>query len=256
MPDNSIKRLTSHKISIRDILEGEYIKVEGWDPSYVLTSKGKRVSRINIMATIVSKEANALRIDDGDSTISLRFFDDAKMASGLDVGGNVMVVGKIRKYGEEVYIVPEIIKKIDNIDWLRVRKLELHRQIIEENEYVSRADHDHLATQDIKKGIVSEHKTGERIGGRKEDENQKKGENISLESEKAELPESSLSPVQTVLKLIEENDAGKGADTDIIMTMAKEKFNVNQADCEKAMRKLLEEGEIFEIKPGKLKILE
>ena len=50
--------------------------------------------------------------------------------------------------------------------------------------------------------------------------------------------------------MIKEVDAGQGADTQEIIT----KLNVE--DAESIITKLLEQGEVFEIKPGKLKILE
>jgi hypothetical protein len=58
-----------------------------------------------------------------------------------------------------------------------------------------------------------------------------------------------VGPYQKILNLIERLDKGEGASTEDIVTISKVK------DAEKIIETLIEEGEIFQIKPGKLKIL-
>ena len=53
-----------------------------------------------------------------------------------------------------------------------------------------------------------------------------------------------------IFNLIKDVDRGEGADTQEIIT----KSNIDEA--ESIIKKLLEHGEVFEIKPGKLKVLE
>ncbi|MFH1133912.1 MAG: hypothetical protein V1735_05450 [Nanoarchaeota archaeon] len=57
-------------------------------------------------------------------------------------------------------------------------------------------------------------------------------------------------PVEAVLKAVRELDAGQGADTDEVIAASK------IGNAEAIITSLLKEGEIFELRPGKLKILE
>jgi len=59
-----------------------------------------------------------------------------------------------------------------------------------------------------------------------------------------------LSPYQKILDLINVLDSGEGADFQDVLI--KSKIN----DGEKILNNLLEQGEVFEVRPGKLKILE
>ena len=70
--------------------------------------------------------------------------------------------------------------------------------------------------------------------------------------EKAEIKEEEIEEdVNTkIFNLIKEADNGEGADIEDII----KKSNIRKA--EEILKKLLEHGEVFEIRPGKLKILE
>jgi RPA family protein len=207
--EKSQKRQIAYKVKINDILKGEYIKEEGeWVPNYI-EIENKKVSRINLMAVVVSKENlentnyQNLLIDDGSGKISIRSFEEQNNFNSIDVGDFVLVIGRPREYFNEKYIVSEILKKIEDPLWVEVRKLELD-----------------------KKEIKVEQVIEESIEEPKDDINKK------------------------IFKLIKEIDIGEGADTQEVIT----KSNINKA--EEIITNLLEHGEVFEIKPGKLKVLE
>jgi len=65
-----------------------------------------------------------------------------------------------------------------------------------------------------------------------------------------ERKEEVLSPYQKILEIIGSLDFGKGADYHEVIAKSK------VVDCERMINALLEQGEIFEIRPGKLKVLE
>ena len=54
-----------------------------------------------------------------------------KNLNSVQIGTAILVIGKIRVYGGEKYIAPEIIKPIDK-EWLKVRNLELEKKPTEE----------------------------------------------------------------------------------------------------------------------------
>ena len=61
--------------------------------------------------------------------------------------------------------------------------------------------------------------------------------------------ESVVSPTNSIIKLIKELDSGEGVSIEDISPK-------NIEDIDKIIKVLLKEGDIFEIKPGKLKVLE
>ncbi len=211
--EKSQKRQIAYKVKINDILKGEYIKEEGeWVPNYIKI-ENKKVSRINLMAVVVSKQNlentnyQSLLIDDGSGKISIRSFEEQDNFNNINVGDFVLVIGRPREYFNEKYIVSEILKKIEDKLWVEVRKLELEKETKEQ----------------VKSEVVD-----------KEEEIEEQADDIN----------------KKIFKLIKKIDIGEGADFQEVIT----KSNTNKA--EEIITKLLEQGEVFEIKPGKLKVLE
>ena len=60
---------------------------------------------------------------------------------------------------------------------------------------------------------------------------------------------SSGTPSELIFELIKKNDSGEGVLTEEIISKS------NVADAERIIKQLLEEGDIFEVRPGKLKVL-
>lgn len=67
---------------------------------------------------------------------------------------------------------------------------------------------------------------------------------------KEETPAESKNPFEALVAAIRDLDKGPGADIDVVLA------RVDAPDANKFLRTLIEEGEIFEIRPGKLKVLE
>jgi len=214
------KRQIAYKARISDILKGRYIKEEGWRPNYILTEEGLRLSRVNIIATIVNIQRdspnNSVVADDGTGTILLRSFEDFLDLKGIGVGDIVNIIGRPREFGEEKYLLPEIIKRIEKSGWVELRNLELSK--MEETVIPEKG------VEDTKKEEV-------------------KAEGDGSEPEK---PNS----FQRIYSLIKELDSGEGADTGEVSRKS------GLGNAEELIGELLKEGEIFEIKRGRLKILE
>ena len=205
----------AYKVRIKNIIQGQYVK-DDVEPSYVI-SDNQKISRVNILATIVAKSntgnPQSMLLDDGSGKISVRFFQELAHASTIDIGESVLLIGRVREYNAERYIAPEIIKKIDNKAWIEVRKLELK--------------------------------------GNKKKPAEKEITRVIKEPVKAEKAiEYEITPVDRIYELIKKLDSGSGADIDEIIQNSKEQ------DTEKVISSLLEKGEIFEIRKGRLKVLE
>lgn len=203
------KRQVAYKVRIKDILNGSYIKEDGWLPNYIEVN-GKKISRVNLISTVVLKvNENNIVLDDGSGKITVRVFENNGFFNKIDIGGVTLLIGRPREFSSEKYILPEVLKKIENPLWIDVRKLEL------------RLNNENLINLE---------------------ENKK--DNIAQEDIVEEVEE----PNEKIFNLIKELDKGEGAD---IMEILKKDNNF-----EKIINKLLENGEIFEIKPGKVKVLE
>lgn len=209
------KRQTAFKVWIKDLIQGKYFVEEGWTPNYVLTDYGLKASRVNLIATIVkiSNEDEAQKfiyVDDGSAEISLRDFGEVNVFKGFNIGDTIQIIARVREYNGEKYLTPEIIKKVDDIKWLQLRKIELEK--------------DEERHTPLKESVSQE---------------------VIIETEKKDTTE-----FDEIIDLINRLDEGSGADFDKIITESK------NDKCEEMINTLLMNGEVFELKPGKLKVLE
>ena len=126
-----INRLIAHKLWLNSLKENNFVvRIGEFESSYVLLND-KRVVRVNIIANVVSKfnseDGNyaSITIDDSSAEIRLKTWkEDTKILDNINPGDIVLVIGKLRKYNNEIYILPEIVKKV-SINEELLRKLEL-----------------------------------------------------------------------------------------------------------------------------------
>ena len=133
MPESK-ERQIAYKVKINDLFKGNYVIQGGWDPNYIELNDLK-ISRVNIIAAVVDKKVTdnlaAISIDDGTATIVGKSFnEEVKKINDINVGDVVLLIGRPRKYNEELFISIEIIKTVDPT-WAKVRKLELEKEIKE-----------------------------------------------------------------------------------------------------------------------------
>jgi len=125
-------RQVARKVWLKDLTTGTYVRVEGeWEPNFIQTHDGKKFSRANIVAVVASEPVpdmnfNSFIIDDGTARISVRIFGETK--TNVKLGEVVLVIGRPREFNRQIYLVPEIIKKIEDKRWIQHRKLELGDQ--------------------------------------------------------------------------------------------------------------------------------
>lgn len=212
------QRQTAYKVFISDLLNNEYVIQSGeWDPNYI-TVGDKKVSRSNIIATVIDKHDTELissaTLDDGTGSIQTRCFNEnIKILKDIQVGDLVLVVGRPRENNnKERFIVTEIARKLDKPLWAEVRKLELQ-------------------------------KLGLTPGKREEVKTENKG---AIEEQVVD------DTGKKVIDLIRSNDDGGGANTDDVIS----KSEMNDEETRKVIKKLLEQGEIYENRPNRLKNIE
>lgn len=234
-----IERQTAKKVRVWDIMNGSFVKKEGFEPSFVKTQSGEEVSRARLLGTVVSKfiaeDANyaSVTIDDGTDTIRLKVFKTTKPLDSLEIGNMVDVIGKVREYEGEMYVIPEVARKIENPNLEILRRLELvqkeksikeTRDLIEKNKGKS--------LEELKK-VAEKHGLGKQsidifLGGEKEGK-----EKTLLKKE--------------ILKVIESSKDGT-----VYSELAK-KVKAEETDLESAIDELLNDGICYEPSPGKIR---
>lgn len=124
------KRNVAYKLRIGDILKSKPIVNEG--KLLFLELGDKRIVRVNVIANVVDKYFNdgekkyaSITIDDASGQLKLKAFgDDITALKDITQGDTLQIVGLMREYNSELYITPEVAKKVDP-KWLLVRKLEI-----------------------------------------------------------------------------------------------------------------------------------
>ena len=107
-----IKRSTAYRLRIADIINNQFIKQEGFNPSYIELGKNQ-ISRVNLISTVVGKYTSddenysALTLDDGTETIRVKGFGpEVLKLKNVNVGQIIRLVGKIKEYNDEKFINP------------------------------------------------------------------------------------------------------------------------------------------------------
>jgi len=196
------KRNIAYKLRIGDILKSRPIIQEA---RFIHAELGdKKVVRVNVIANVVDKFINTgekkyatITLDDASGQLRLKAFgEDALLLEKFSQGDTLQVVGNLREYNSELYILAEVVKIIDP-KWLLVRKLE-------------------------------------------------------MQNTRKDLPlKSDVSLKELIMDKIRNSEKDQGIDVDtIIMEIETSPALINQE-----VTKLLEEGLIYEPRPGRLRYL-
>jgi len=199
------KRNVAFKLRIGDILKGVPMMDEG---KFLFLELGdKRVVRVNILANCVDKFVQdgdekkfaTLTIDDASGQLKLKAFgEDIEPLKGIVQGDTLQIIGNMREWNGEMYILPEVVKKVDS-RWLLVRKLEI---------------------QNARKDLPD-----------------------------AEKGDSSLK--DGIMVKIKEAESEGGIDVDTLIMDVEASPDAINAE----IKKLLEEGLVYEPRPGRLRYL-
>lgn len=262
------QRMTARRMVSEDIINGKYYKQEGFDPNYLVTPSGVRVSRVELVGTVVDTFVNdeetygAITIDDGSEVIRAKFFQELEGMEGLEEGDIVQIVGKVRKYDDEIYVQPEFLKERD-IEYELLHNLEVK----ETNERWQKGVEKVRELQDKDK---SDEDIIEEMKGEGFDEEDTRAiltyvdpdEQFDTASEvdsgtsfsRSDMEESEREKEgdkKIVLGIIEDLDDGEGAGYSEII----DKSDMSEETVESVINDLLSDGTCYEPKPGKIKKL-
>lgn len=217
MAEERQKRQVSYKVRIKDLLTGKYVKEEGWTPNYIGTEDGRQISRINLIGVVVSKQ-----IEEGVNYQSI-VLDDGT--------GKIAVRAfdeKNRFDGVDIGDILLLIGRPREYSGERYILLEILRKI-ENDKWIQ-----------VRK--LELEKVGKKEGKPREIEDEE------IEVEEVVKAEGVDGRYQKIIENIKELDKGEGADFDEVVK------DIEEGD--KLVDGLLKKGEVFETKPGKLKVLE
>ncbi len=201
----------AYKVSVNDLLEGQLNEGTESEPSYVLV-RGKNVSSANVIGTVIAKyeDENSLLIDDASGTIRVRGFGtENKQTSTIDIGQIMQVIGRIRSYGQERYISPDVIS-FTTAKMMKLRSLELEKESLTSGDSAVAVEEQAIIEEDL----------------------------------------SGPMKIREIIREIDGVNEGKGAAIEEIAIRS------GMRNAEDVIRSLLEMGEVFEIKPGRLKVME
>ncbi len=129
LDQQTYKRNIAYKFRIGNILSGKPV-IENERLKH-LETQGKSVVRVNVIANIIDKffqdgekKFASVTLDDATGQIKAKVFgEDIEKFTNLNQGDTILCIGLLRSWSNEVYITPEIIKKLSP-QFLLVRKLE------------------------------------------------------------------------------------------------------------------------------------
>lgn len=235
-------RQTAIPTMISDLTGGSFVKKEGMEPSYVLTKLGIKISRAKITGVIVDKfmseDGNYSSItidDDSDSIRAKAFKEDADFFEKFNIGENVMLIGKVREYNGEKYLIPEVIRKVSS-DYETYHKLRFLKKIASKKKIYSviKSQMGKFSDfQELKNFIVKRY-------GFEEKEVQDIIESLI---EKEEKKEKDYKPV--ILEKLESLDKGSGVEIKKLL----EETKIPEDVFQETIKELLSEGICYEPKP-------
>ena len=258
-PRTTIKRRTAYRLFIGMISQG---RPEFRDTRFIYSSiNHKETTRVNIFGNIIDKFMSeqkpygSLTIDDGTGTIRIKTFSDSlNLIKDLNQGDTINVIGKLAYFNDEIYILPEIVKE-SSITWLIARKLELEKEF----------------GKDIVKNLSDQQREEQIQKYQQEKEPEKQPEQShpqpQQEAQQSETTEEKIGTIEPnnptnqnqnqttnikdeILNKIKESEP-EGIDIDkIIMALNKPVDDINNT-----ITSLLESNEVYEPKPGRLRIL-
>jgi len=244
------KRQSAKITNTEELNRGKYFQREGFEPNFLLTVDGRRLSRARLVGTVVDSFINddetyaSLTIDDGDDTTQIKFFNEVHRMEDYAVGDILEVVGKVREYQGQIYLDGEVLKKSEIekelLHQLRTKKMkEQWSQIRETVKQLKESGKDQ---EEIEK---------EMAGKLDEDEVDALLQSFGEQFDNADSAEDRENLEREVLSAIEELDGGDGADYSEIV----DEIDEPEDKLEDTINGLLSDGTCYEPQPGKIKKL-
>ncbi len=231
------------KTRISDINSGKFFpgSKEDMKPSYLITQLGEKFSKVDVVATVVEKfesgEKNfsSITVDDGNDSIRVRAFEEAmEILRPANVGSLVKVVGKVKNFNGENYIIPEILKQIDDPNFENMRSLEILKNLADRKKIADEILNfkNEMSEEELKTYAKEKYDIDEEIF------------NIIIERKS-----QTADYIPKILELIEDLDDGSGTSIGKIF----ESTSLDEKIVSDTISNLISSGLVYEPTVGKLK---
>ncbi len=238
-------RQTMIKSRIYDVVNSQFVRKEGMEPSYILTDIGQKISRVNVLGTVVDKfmsengNYSSITVDDDSDSIRVKAFrDSVNIFDNLEIGDLVIVIGKMREYNEENYIIPEIVKKIVDPNYEVLHKLEVLKILVNQKKVLEniKKDKDNFKDlEQLKKHIKDKYNVDNTEG--------------LIKALKVEEKTKEKNNKPLILGKMDELDKGKGVKFRKLL----EESKLPENEFEDVINELLSDGICYEPSPGVIK---
>jgi RPA family protein len=132
------ERLTAIRASVSDIIEGTFGKDSG---PYVTSPHGVELRRVALVGFIMDRRSGDgkgggkyanITFEDDTGTINIWAWDqDAGALEALELNSLILVVGKVKSFdNEEIYILPDFIRELDDPNFMTLHTMERHYAIL------------------------------------------------------------------------------------------------------------------------------
>jgi len=230
-------RQPARKVRISDVVDGKFFygNRDGMKPSYIITSLGMKVSRVNLVGVVidrfVSEDGNYafLTIEDGTESVRAKVFKEkVVLIDGIEKGDTVLVIGKVKEYNGEKYINLELVRKVD-VNYEILRKLELAKELENWRDFTERVRKDlkEMSEEEVKRKYELDDDMLQAIHGSKLEPDYK----------------------QKLLDIISKLDEGDGVEISKLF----EVVSLPESTVEKILDELISEGSLYQPTPSKLK---
>lgn len=224
-PTKTSQRETAKICTVKELINGSYVVQEGWLPNYI-NSNGRKLSRVNIIGIVVSK-SNPFDffIDDGTGSIQIIDFNQQKKVSKLKIGEPILLIGRPRQNDSTTFIACEIVNTkqlVEESSWVSYRKLELKQLQINPIKELNQSTNEISLIKELKKETPL--------------------------PEKVELVTADVTG-DDILSFIKKKDVGEGC-------LVEDIISYFGNDIDDHILTLITMGEVYEIKPGRIKVLE
>ncbi|WP_414837487.1 OB-fold nucleic acid binding domain-containing protein [Candidatus Nanosalina sp. VS9-1] len=249
MPQQS--RQVAKITTTRELNSGKYFQQEGFEPNYLLTPEGRRLSRGRLVGTVVDTFINedetyaSITVDDGEDTIQIKFFNELDDMREFESGDIIEVVGKVREYQGEIYLNGEILENQD-VEKELLHKLR-HKKQLEEWKQI------YDTIKQLKESGKDQDEIEKEMAGKlTEEEVDSVMQSFGEQFDTVQTEETVENLERDVLEAVEELDDGEGADYSEILETVED---ADEDQLEDTINSLLSDGTCYEPKPGKIKKL-
>jgi len=134
------ERMTAVRASISDITNGSFSDDNG---PHVVSPFGVELRRVVIVGFVVNKfyregddtgkkRFESITLDDGTDTIGVKIWgeEDASLLEGVKESILALVIGKVRQYNDEVYLIPEVVRELTDPNYMSLHLMERYKAVL------------------------------------------------------------------------------------------------------------------------------